>query len=1451
MDDHQTKPKSNYRNCVKGYDGRRFAAVLFTVYLCFAFGLTSSSAVAGTVSNDRPFLFSFDGHDTTLGKFTGTAPNGVNAVAVDDVSGDVYVIDGEGGGEGVDKFNAAGEAKDFPAGPAADTSSLLGPKAGESFKDQYEFFFSFNSGLAVDNSGGSGGPGEGEQGRLYVSGSAGGIDAFDPEGNFLWTLPLEEAGKEISKGVCGIAVDTEGHLWAGAGNREVALEFATSGSPPKVEKEVPITNGNKNACKLGLGKGGELYVGLDGGSPSGLDKYIGGIYSSTLTTERPWGIGVDQTSLTGHVFEGGQSQNNFREFESSGKEVPGSPFGHDLIGETRGLAYNPSLDRVYVSDLDAEKVKVFGPKASGTVPDVAIEPTTEVGSFSATANGVVNPQGVPNDYHVEVKVPVSEIQLVRAETSEKGSFRLSFEGKQTTLIDCHATPEAVQAALEALATIGKGNVSVSSSPGGGCGNYEVAFIGAFTGVDVPALVALKESLTPGGVEVITVGPGLQNGNSSWATATSSAPGACEPAPLPQDSSPHQVSCQLEGLKTNTTYQVRLVGTNSENQLDSYSAPDTFTTLSPPKPVVGCSTSEIDVDSAHLSCTIDPHGDATTWKVLHAAVSGADKAQCEALLDSQFQLLKEGSIPKEEAGAVGIEAALEGLTYAQTYCVRVIATNGSGDGLANEAFTTPTDHPPSELETAFAAPRLDTSARINGRINPEGEADFKYSFEVSEDGSSWTALPERESNLDAREKIVVAQELSGLKPGTTYHYRLAGAENEGGPSASPGEEKTFTTRTKAELEGPIAPPNCPNEAVRKEQHTTYLGLCRGIELLNSPDKGNQAALAVSIDSGAGDSAMTPDGQQALWEVLGGSPGGNTPTGDTFLAERGPSGWESTSLLPPASQQLGKGKFQYRYFAAAPSFARFLFRTEPVELNPNLEQQIFVRLGPGQAEEALSEAGAPLESFEMSADGAHVLAVEVNAPHQLLDVGEGTQEVISLLPEGEQASCGVPSGNSGLQFSFAAGAHQHPGYRWASSDASRVYFQARPNKAGEPAQCEKSAPYGLYERNREGEGATTLIDAGSFGQSPEFIRTTPDGKSAYFLTTSQLDAADTNADADVYRWDEGEEASSCLTCASPDAAVTEVVVSDDFSHVYFESLKGLVPGRGRAGDQNVYALSDGALRFVADPVLLSGGEATLRGHSRLSADGNVLVFSSVAAPRLTADETPAQCPSLKKGDPPGSCYELYRYDDRDGAIECLSCTPSGQTTHTYGSPTGFLIGMVGFFGLSGDGSTTAFPTAEPLVPEDVNHDTDIYEWRDGALRLLTDGISDYLEGLSAPVVTGIDADGSNIMFSLVKSGLTGFEQDGLTNLYDARIGGGFLAPAPPTHCSGDSCQGPLEPAPPPARLGTANYSGPGNAKGGRPACARGKVKRKGRCVKRHRHRRHGAAGHSTNIKHGRNK
>lgn len=86
----------------------------------------------------------------------------------------------------------------------------------------------------------------------------------------------------------------------------------------------------------------------------------------------------------------------------------------------------------------------------------------------------------------------NEIQTLTIEEAEGGTLTLTFRGKESAAIAYNAAASAVEAKLEALSTIGVGNVEVSGSAGG---PYTITFIGDLAGQDLPALTVDGAELT--------------------------------------------------------------------------------------------------------------------------------------------------------------------------------------------------------------------------------------------------------------------------------------------------------------------------------------------------------------------------------------------------------------------------------------------------------------------------------------------------------------------------------------------------------------------------------------------------------------------------------------------------------------------------------------------------------------------------------------------------------------------------------------------------------------------------------------------------------------------------------------------------------------------------------------------------------------------------------------------
>ena len=105
------------------------------------------------------------------------------------------------------------------------------------------------------------------------------------------------------------------------------------------------------------------------------------------------------------------------------------------------------------------------------------------------------------------------------------------------------------------------------------------------------------------------------------------------------------------------------------------------------------------------------------------------------------------------------------------------------------------------------------------------------------------------------------------------------------------------------------------------------------------------------------------------------------------------------------------------------------------------------------------------------------------------------------------------------------------------------------------------------------------------------------------------------------------------------------------------------------------------------------------------------------------------------------------------------------------------------LSDDGRVF-FTTTEALLPDDHNETSDVYEYANGTLGLITSGMRHV-----RPHYAGVSADGRSVFFVSDESLLPADLDHGDPDLYVARLGGGIPDPAPPTpRCTGDACQGP---------------------------------------------------------------
>ena len=156
---------------------------------------------------------------------------------------------------------------------------------------------------------------------------------------------------------------------------------------------------------------------------------------------------------------------------------------------------------------------------------------------------------------------------------------------------------------------------------------------------------------------------------------------------------------------------------------------------------------------------------------------------------------------------------------------------------------------------------------------------------------------------------------------------------------------------------------------------------------------------------------------------------------------------------------------------------------------------------------------------------------------------------------------------------------------------------------------------------------------------------------------------------------------------------------------------------------------------------------------------------------------------------------------------------------------------------DSGRLYFDSRDSLSPFDTNDGVeDVYQFEpqgvgscereSGCVALISAGSG----GVDSNFLA-VDATGDNVFFT-TRDQLVAADTDELVDLYDARVDGGF--PSQPTvgECQGEGCQQtpPVPPEPTPASPGVTD---PGNVKPSK-GCRKGQIKKKGRCVKKPKHR-----------------
>ena len=970
-------------------------------------------------------------------------------------------------------------------------------------------------------------------------------------------------------------------------------------------------------------------------------------------------------------------------------------------------------------------------------------------------------------------------------------------------------------------------------------------------------------------------------------------GVTTPLEGPEETEMRPVAVGIAGLTQETTYTVCLVAENEAKERTA-GAPVTFTTITP-EPPAGLEAEPVAARTATLHGVLNPKhaGEAGSYEFVYRQ----SETEC---MGGEPGPQEEKSTPEEAAtgaeGQVAMPAQVTGLepNLPYTFCLRAKNEAGEEALSAPVTFTTLAAAPTVAGESVSSVEA--SAATLEAEIVPEGAA-TTYHFvyveaakyrpdcaECEDEPTNAYALgagtPESES-IGADDAAHAAEaRITGLAPGTTYHYSVVATNAESPAGGTPGPDKTFTTNPAPST---ATTGSCPNEQLRAEQpFGLTLPDCRAYEMVSPVVTGGQDATDSFISSAPRASVQgeaVAYASKGLFNSTSGEPAGGTVENE-YLSSRSPGGWTTRLIGPQQDPIKTESRPSYDATVFTPELtAGVMSSNAPIGIegpagvfrlyHANLETGATEYIGeeedPAGASEDLSHVvfGAAGEIFEWI--NGKVVTVNVDNTGTLLSGTVGAVPVFLL---------------------------EEDLWHAVSSNGSRVFFST-PTEESNPETgalyVRVNAEHKQSEMNGEeclqaAEACTIEVSASTREtpdpngpRRPRYWGASADGSKVFFTSNAELtkDAytgPEDNA-PNLYEYELSREPgklSGRLTDLTVDesgegAAVKGVVqISEGGAYVYFVAEGQLAEG-ATAGQPNLYVVHDhGAPRFIA--ALGAGDESVWKGQfypdesspqvnaAVVSPRGNRLAF--VSEQELTGYDNE----QARKGEceretnrsthvsEDGACDEVYLYEAEAGGLVCASCNPRGERP-TGGAAFGPVALAHSFAeyrsrNLLEDG-TVFFDSSDALVPNASDGRENVYEYENAQVHAISNvagGYESFFLDASGSEADG--EEGGNVFFASADRLLPQDKSDNVV-VWDARVDGGFPVTAAAPSCdNADSCKPPESSQP--AVFGapsSSTFSGPGNttptvtavvkpkSTKKRVKCKKGFVKnKKNKCVKK---------------------
>lgn len=225
---------------------------------------------------------------------------------------------------------------------------------------------------------------------------------------------------------------------------------------------------------------------------------------------------------------------------------------------------------------------------------------------------------------------------------------------------------------------------------------------------------------------------------------------------------------LTSLLPGKTYHYRAVATNQNGT--TYGNDRTTTPAAVASVITGDATS-VQAISATLGATVNPGGSSTIVIFQYGTSPSYGSISSAKTLS--------GSAP------ITFHLGITNLTPGTTYHYRAVGTNSAGAIYGSDKTFTTTKKP--VLTTGAAISVGDTTATLTGTVDPSGST-TTVNFEYGAD-TTYGSLTSAQKIGGGIDPVSYQADITGLQPGTTYHFRAIGTSGSG---SAQGKDVTFTT-----------------------------------------------------------------------------------------------------------------------------------------------------------------------------------------------------------------------------------------------------------------------------------------------------------------------------------------------------------------------------------------------------------------------------------------------------------------------------------------------------------------------------------------------------------------------------------------------------------------------------------------------------------------------------------